>query len=497
MTLPDSSPASPKPGTPSQRPGQRDLTTGPITRTLLAFTLPTLGSSILQSLNGSINSVWVGRLIGEDALAATSNANIVMFLLTAFVFGFGMASTILIGQAFGRRDVDGARRVVGTAIGSFSLLAIVIAGLGWLLAPEILHLLGTPAGAAPLALAYLRVIFVAMPAALMLVMLMMALRGSGDSLTPLWFMILAVILDSGLNPLFIAGIGPFPRMGIAGSATATVIANYVAFAGLVAYIYVRDLPLRLRGAELSYLKPDPVLLRTIVTKGLPMGLQIIVISASALMLIGLVNREGVQTAAAFGVAMQLWTYLQMPAMAVGAAVSTMVAQNIGADRWDRVSRITRAGLISTLAITAVLVVTLAIADRPALALFLGGSSPALPIARHIQLLATWSFLMFGVTMVLFGTVRANGAAIGPLIILAIGLIPVRLGFAILARPWLGADALWLSFPVSSLANMAMAIAYYANGSWKKSRMIAPPTRDECVEQAEMAGEAGGRITPSA
>ena len=113
---------------------------------------------------------------------------------------------------------------------------------------------------------------------------------------------------------------------------------------------------------------------------------------------------------------------------------------------------------------------LAIADRPALALFLGGDSPALPIARHIQLLATWSFLLFGVTMVLFGTVRANGAVIGPLIILAIGLYPVRLGFALGAYPWLGADALWLSFPVSSFANMAMAIAFYLHGGWRKARM---------------------------
>ena len=126
-----------------------------------------------------------------------------------------------------------------------------------------------------------------------------------------------------------------------------------------------------------------------------MGLQMIVISSSALALIGLVNREGVDTTAAFGVAMQLWTYLQMPAMALGAAVSAMAAQNIGAGRWDRVSAITRSGVIYALVITGVLVVLLAVADRPALALFLGGHSPALPIARHIQLLATWSFLLFG------------------------------------------------------------------------------------------------------
>jgi len=366
----------------ASRPGHRDLTQGAIAPTLLAFALPTLGSSILQSLNGSINAVWVGRSLGEAALAATSNANMVMFLLSAFVFGFGMASTILIGQAFGRGDIDHARRVVGTAVGSFIVIALGIAVAGWILSPALLKLLGTPGGAAPLALAYLRVIFIAMPSMLLLVMLMMALRGAGDSLTPLWFMILAVILDSSLNPVFILGLGPAPKLGIAGSATATVIANYSALIGLLIYVYRRDLPLRLRGVELAYLRPDPAILRTIVTKGLPMGLQMIVISGSALMLIGLVNREGVDTAAAFGVAMQLWTYLQMPAMALGAAVSAMVAQNIGAGRWDRVRTITRSGILFTALITGVLVALLAVADRPALALFLGGHSPALPIARQ-------------------------------------------------------------------------------------------------------------------
>src|SRR3954451_8840220 len=279
---------SQRPGPPSGRPGQRDLTSGPIASTLLAFALPTLGSSILQSLNGSINAVWVGRFLGEDALAATSNANIIMFLMMAFVFGFGMAATILIGQAFGRRDIDGARRVLGTAIGSFSVVAFAIGALGWIFAPALLHLLATPGGAYPFALAYLRVIFIAMPPIMILVMLMMTLRGSGDALTPLWFMIVAVILDGGLNPVLILGLGPAPRLGIAGSATATVIANYTALIGLLVYIYARDLPLRLRGAELAYLLPDRELMKTIIRKGLPMGLQMIVISSSALALLGLV-----------------------------------------------------------------------------------------------------------------------------------------------------------------------------------------------------------------
>ena len=140
---------------------------------------------------------------------------------------------------------------------------------------------------------------------------------------------------------------------------------------------------------------------------------------------------------------------------------------------------------------------LAVADRPALALFLGGDSPALPIARHIQLLATWSFLLFGVTMVLFGTVRANGAVIGPLIILSIGLFPVRLGFALGAYPWLGADALWLSFPVGSFANMALAIAFYLHGGWRKARMGMPPPDRRRRSRRPGRREPGGRLNPSA
>src|SRR6476620_10855219 len=106
--------------------GGRDLTQGPIAKTLLIFALPTLVSSILQSLNGTINAIWIGPFLGESALAATSNANMIMFLLMSFVFGFGMASTVLIGQAFGRKDVDGGRRVIGTAIGFLFFVSIEI-----------------------------------------------------------------------------------------------------------------------------------------------------------------------------------------------------------------------------------------------------------------------------------------------------------------------------------------------------------------------------------
>jgi putative MATE family efflux protein len=477
-------------------PQRRDLTQGPIGRTLLLFALPTLGSNILQSLNGSINSIWVGRFLGEGALAATSNANIIMFLMFSAVFGFGMAATILIGQSMGRGDLDAARRAFGSALGLVMGGAVLIAALGWLLAPQILTLLATPPEAHQLALDYLRVIFIGLPFAMLGVLIQMALRGAGDSITPLWFMVLSVAIDSSFNPLLIEGIGPFPRMGIAGSATATLLAGIVSSAGLLVYVYWRDLPIRLRGSELGYLLPERALVRTIVAKGLPMGAQMLVMSFAGLTMIGLVNRLGVDTAAAYAVSQQLWTYIQMPAMAIGVAVSSMAAQNIGAGRWDRVGAITRSGLVFNTIITLVVIVAIILFDRPVMALFVGGESPAIPIARHIQLISSWTFVMFGATMVLFSTVRANGATIPPLVILAITLFPIRFGFAVFTQPVFGSDALWLAFPVGSVCSLTLAALYYRYGNWRKEMVIPRPEPERVKEEALADGEPAGRLQPN-
>jgi Na+-driven multidrug efflux pump len=293
-------------------------------------------------------------------------------------------------------------------------------------------------------------------------------------MSPLVFGGVAAVLDAGLNPLFILGLGPIPRMGIAGSGLATLIGTTVAVIGFAIYLYRGDRPLRLRGRELRYLVPEGALARTIVAKGLPIGAQMLVIATSGLAVLGLVNREGVDTTAAYGVTQQLWAYVQMPALAIGAAVSAMAAQNIGAGRWDRVAAITRAGLAFNIVLTGALVVVLMAFDRPLFALFLGGASPAVPIAEHIARLATWNFVLFGMTMVYFGTVRANGAVLGPLVILFVGMYPVRLGFAIALGPWLGADAIWWSFPLGSIANVVMAALYYRSSHWRGGALLVPP-----------------------
>ena len=448
-----------------------NLTEGPITRTLLLFAIPTLLSNVLQSLNGSINTIWVGRFLGESALAATANANIITFLLFALVFGFGMAATIMVGQSIGRKDLHRARQAFGASIGFCLFLSVVLAVLGWFFSPEILRFLATPADAFTLAEDYLRVIFLAAPANLLTVMMMMGLRGAGDSMTPLIFMCVNVVLDIIFNPVLILGLWIFPKMGIAGAAASTSVSGYLALVAMIVYIYVKKLPLRLKGRELTYIWPDFSLMRFIVLKGFPMSLQMVIIATSGLVMIGLVNQEGVTTIAAYNIMQQLWTYLQMPSMAVGAAVSAMVAQNIGAGRWNRISKTTWIGCAATFVMTAILLGLLLIFDRPVIILFLGNDSAAVPMAQHIQAIASWSFLFFGLAMVLFSTVRANGAVLVPLICLFIAVYPVRLGFYYMFYGSIKADAIWWSFTVGAFASLILALSYYLSGTWKKQKVL--------------------------
>ena len=476
--------------------GAKDLMQGPIASTLMLFAMPTLASNILQSLNGSINAIWVGRFLGPEALAATANANIIMFLMFSVVFGFGMASTVMIGQAMGRRDLDAARRAFGSAVGFCMGLALVVSTLGWVGAPALLRLLSTPVEAYAMALVYLRVIFIAMPATLLSVMIMMGLRGVGDARTPLIFMIVSVAVDLILNPVLILGLGPFPALGIAGSATATAVAGFVSLIGIIAYTYAKDLPLRLRGVELVYLRPTAEQMRVLLGKGLPMGLQMIVMSASGLVMIGLVNREGLLAAAAYSASQQLWTYLQMPAMAMGGAVSAMAAQNIGAGRWDRISRITGYGIGYQLLITGTMVAVMLTFHEPLLGLFLGDNDAVLAEAWHMQLRVSWSFIAFGCTMILFGVMRANGVVIKPLIILIFTLFAVRIGFYYLAYPRIGADALWFSFPAGSFVSLLLAYLVYAQGGWRKAKLLVPVHEEECRETVNSDAEPAGRIAPT-
>jgi putative MATE family efflux protein len=448
------------------------LTEGPIASTLFFFTLPILFGNVLQSLNGSVNTVWIGHYLGEAALTASSNANAIMFFLIATVMGIGMAATILVGQAMGAHNIAQAKRVVGSSVTFFIALSLLVAVCGTSFARHVMEMMRTPHDAMELAVAYLRIIFLAMPSMFGYIFLSMLLRGAGDTRTPFKFQLLSVGLDIALNPLLIFGWGPLHGMGIAGSALATLLAQSISLAALLFYLYRKKHVLCLHAGEMHYLKPDAVILRSMIVKGIPMGLQMALVSLSMIMMMSLVNGYGSQTSAAYGACLQLWNYIQMPAMAVGMAVSSMAAQNIGARRFDRVTQVARTGVMFNFLMTGGLVALIYLFNRAALNLFLPAAQEAFAIAQHINALVAWSFVLLGVTFVLSAVTRASGAVIPPLVILFISLWCVRLPFAWLLAPRFGADALWWSFGAGSVVAVALSVAYFRYGNWRSAHMLA-------------------------
>jgi putative MATE family efflux protein len=455
---------------PRKPQARMDLTQGPIARTLFLFSLPVLGTSVLQSLNGSINAIWVGRLLGPEALTATTNATLILLFLMGVMFGVGMAATILVGQAAGAKDLAHAKKVVGTGASFFLLTSLALAVAGYALTGQVLTWMGTPSEALALAEQYLRVIFLSMPFLCMFAFFVMAQRGAGDSRTPFYFTTLATLLDVALNPLLIAGIGPFPALGIAGSGCALLLSQATGLTAMLAFLYWRKAELTLQPGELRLLKPDADLLRAMVVKGLPMGAQMIVISVSGIVMMSMINAYGAVTAAAYGVALQFWIYLQMPAMSIGAGASAVAAQNIGAGKWERVEQSALAGVAINTLMTGAMVALIYAVDAPLIGLFLPGQAEAAATAEHINTVGAWGFILLGVTFVLFGVVRATGAVTPPLIILAISLIGARIGFAQALEPAWGAEAIWRSFPVSMAVSAALTGAYYRWGRWRSARM---------------------------
>ena len=440
--------------------GARDLTQGPVVKTLIAFALPSLLVNVLQSVNGTIASIFIGKMLGEAALAASANANMIMFVVFATVFGFAMAATILVGHASGRRDMDEVRRITGASVGLFLIAGLILAALGWWGTPHLLRMLATPDQVIAPATAYMRMICLGLPISLVNMLLPSLLRGIGDAVSPLRATALNVAIGTFSCPLLIHA------MGIEGAGLAAMLANLASVSYQLANVYRRNLAMALRGPDLHLLKPDWGHARPLLSLGFPMGLSMIVMGVSQMGMIGLINREGMNTVAAYGAIGQLWGFLQMPAVAVGSAVSAMAAQNIGAGRWDRIDRTALGGICINLVMTGSMVLLITLFQRPLLGLFLPAGSPAIEIGAHINTILGWTHVFLGVSTIVTSLVRSNGAMMWPLINLFVSAVLLRFSIGVLGHPYWGADAIWASFGAHALVSTFWSLGYYRWGRWR-------------------------------
>jgi putative MATE family efflux protein len=493
--------------------GGRDLTQGPILPTLVMFSLPMLGGNLLQSLNLTANQFWVAHLLGTTDITAIGNANSVMFMMQSVIMGATMAANILLAQNFGARDMPMVKRIMGTATFFFAVTSITLSLTGGIFAPLILKgIMHTPPKAESEAIIYLRVVFASMPFMYFFQFLQMAQRAVGDSRTPFNFMFIAVVLDIILNPLLIGGIPPvvlgaampfhFAGIGVAGSATATLIAQSTALVALVVTLYRRESILMLKGRDLRLLWPRWEILRPLIVRGIPMSLQMFIMSSAGMTMQRFVNGFGALTSASYIGAMQVWNYIQMPGMAVGMSVSSMASQNVGAGRWDRVERIAGVGLGLCLVVTGTVAALIYALGPLPLYIFLPFHSPAIPVALHIDRTVLWAFVIFNATFALTGIVRSTGAVWPPLIILVISMWAIRVPFAYLMIPHLGSDAIWWSFPLGTITSSILTGLYFRYGNWRKVRMMhhRPGDEDDGIEAVALGRESeealAGEYAPS-
>jgi putative MATE family efflux protein len=453
---------------PEPRKLDRRLVEGRITPTLVRFAAPLLFTNLMVSVSGTWTAVWVSHLLGPDALTAVVNANILIVLLTGIVLGVGSTAGIAVAQAIGAEDLEGAKRVAANAL-IFALTAgALLAALGHFAAPWILAGMRLPPSAREPAIAFLATASLWLPGVFALIFMMMMLRGTGDARTPFIFTLLAIVIALVTTPAFLVGA---PGLGIAGAAWSGVVANTAAAAGLVAYVYAKRLPLALGRRDLHLLRPDPALLWMLIRRGTPVALESIVVNGAYFVLLGMVNAHGPATAAAYSAAAQLWGYVQMPAIALATSMSAMAAQNIGAGRWDRVDPIAFGGcLVSCGFTTALTVGVYALGDLPLL-MFLPQGGEALAIARSINLIVLWGWIVLAITLGLSAMVRANGAMVAPTIVFAITMWLLRVPFASLLQPTIGVDAIWWSFPLGSVSSALLAFAFYRWGSWRGGALM--------------------------
>jgi putative MATE family efflux protein len=430
----------------------------------LAFLVPMIISNILQALSGTVNNIYLGQMLGVQAMAAVSAFFPVIFFLIAFMIGLGAGASVLIGQAWGAKEPERVRAIAATTlmVGVYAGLAVAL--FGGTFTDAMLRALGTPADILPDAIAYARVTLVAAPGIFVFLLVTSMLRGVGDTKTPLKTLCISTVVGLIVTPALIQGWLGLPRLGVVSGAYAAVLSYLIAMGWTAWYLLRHQHPLAPNAAFRKYLRIDMTILKKVLRIGLPTGLSMITISLAEIAVLFLVNRYGSQATAAYGAVNQIVSYVQFPAISIAITASILGAQAIGAGRGHTLGRIARTGIVMNLVLTGSLVALGYLFSRSMLGLFI--TDPAVvEMAQGLLHIMLWSSVVMGMSMVLSGLMRASGTVLVPTAIsmFAIACVEVPVAWA-LSRSY-GLDGIWAAYPVAFLVMLGLQTAYY-RGVWR-------------------------------
>lgn len=428
-------------------------------QSFLVFLVPLMISNVLQSIGGTLNSIYLGRLLGVQALAAASVFFPLLFFLISFFIGLSSGATVLIGQAFGARDVHKMKKIAGTTLTVALALGIGLAVFGTIFAEQLLRLLGTPSDILASSASYARVMFLAMPAIFVFFAYISFLRGLGDTVTPLWSLVLSTSLAVLTTPALIRGWFGLPQMGVTSAAVAAIVANVAGLAAVMLYLRALRHPLAFDRETAADLLVDYGLLRTIIRIGVPTGLQVVMISFAEIAVLSFVNRFGSSATAAYGAVNQVVSYVQFPAISIGITASIFGAQCIGARRLDRLPRVIHAAIgLNYVVVTALIAVCYLLAWQ-ILGLFIVEPG-TLAIAHGLLMITLWGYPIYGNASVLSGVMRASGNVVWPTAIWIASIWGVEVPVAYVLMQHLGLNGIWIGYPAAFCVALALQTLYY-------------------------------------
>jgi putative MATE family efflux protein len=454
----------------------KDLTIGSEGRNIFRFALPMLVGHLFQQLYTFVDQIIVGRFLGKEALASVGASFPVIFTLIALIIGIATGGTIVISQFFGARNIIKVKRAIDTIFIVMAAFAVVMTVVGISFADQIFRLIRLPEELMPMATNYFTLYVSGLVVFFGYNGVAAVLRGLGDSITPLYFLLLATFINIGLDLLFIVKLG----WGIEGAAVATIIAQGTAFAVAVFYLNKNHELIRFDFREFSF---DWEIFKQSLRIGLPTGLQQTFVALGMMALMGIVNGFGTDVVAGYTAAGRLDSLAVIPSMVFSHALATFVGQNIGAGKLDRVKKgLTRTLLMSSA--TAVLISALIILFKfPLMRLFthdqavinIGGDY--LTVVTSFYLLFTWMFA-FG------GVMRGAGDTLIPMFLTLISLWLIRIPAAVLLSKetveifglslrgaGMGEAGIWWSIPTGWAFGMILSYIYFRTGKWKTKTVV--------------------------
>ncbi len=441
----------------------QDLTTGKEGKLIFQFAAPMLLGNIFQQLFSVVDSVVVGNFIGKEALAAVGASFPVIFMMVSLIIGLVMGTTVVIAQYFGAGDLVKVKRAIDTMYVYSAVAGIISTIAGLLLAEPLLRLLGLPEEIMPPATQYLRIYFSGMIIFFGYNGTSAALRGLGDSKTPLYFLIIATVANIILVLLF---VGVF-KWGIAGAAYATLVANGIAF-GLA--IYWLNKTHKLIRIAIKGLHFDRDIFRHSIRIGLPTGIQQTFVALGNLALMGIVNTFGTNVIAGFSVASRLDSLAMVPAMSFSQALSTFVGQNIGARKIERI----RTGLISTVkmagSVTIITTAFIVLLGQPIMSLFTKDAEVIRIGAQYLTIVSSF-YILFTMMFIYNGIMRGAGDTLLPMFFTLISLWIIRIPMAYLLAGKIGSQGIWWAIPAGWLIGLMFSFLYYKTGRWKKKSVV--------------------------